>query len=53
MRLRALEIGGMTGIEMRGASEVHSNAGSNSTIFGSDSEVKVSQYVRVLRKKTK
>jgi hypothetical protein len=29
------------GIEMRGDSKVHSNAGSNSTLFSGDSEVKI------------
>lgn len=36
------EIGGIVGIEMGGASEVQGSAGSNSTVFGGESEVKVS-----------
>jgi hypothetical protein len=55
--VQSTEIGGMVGIERSGTSEVQgnagSNAGSNSTAFGGDSEVKVSRYGRVLRKTTK
>jgi len=43
----------MTGIEMRSASKVHGNASSNSTVFSSNSKVKISQYSKVLGKKTK
>jgi hypothetical protein len=43
--------GGVMGTEMCGDSEVQVNAGSNSTVFGGDSEVKVSRYSRVLRKR--
>jgi hypothetical protein len=39
------------GTEMCGDSEVQVNAGSNSTVFSGDSEVKVSRYSRVLRKR--
>jgi hypothetical protein len=45
------EIGGVMGTEMCDDSEVQVNAGSNSTVFSGDSEVKVSQYSRVLRKR--
>ena len=41
-RFRAMKIGGVMGTEMCSDSEVQVNASSNSTIFGSDSEVKVS-----------
>jgi hypothetical protein len=48
---------GMEGIEIRSrsgsGSEIQGNIGSNSTVFGDDSEVKASRYGRVLRKKTK
>jgi hypothetical protein len=47
----------MVGIERSGTSKVQgnagSNAGSNNTAFGGDSEVKVSRYSRVLRKTIK
>jgi hypothetical protein len=52
-KVQSTEIGGMVGIERGGTSEVQGNAGSNSTAFGSDSEVKVSRYSRVLRNRTK
>ena len=50
-KVQSDEIGGVIGTEMCGDSEVQVNAGSNSTIFGGDSEVKVSRYSRVLRKR--
>jgi hypothetical protein len=39
------------GTKMCGDSEVQVNAGSNSTVFGSSSEVKVSRYIRAPRKR--
>ena len=45
------EIRGMMGIEMSRSSEVQRNASSNGTVFGSDSEVKVSRYIRAPRKR--
>ena len=51
--VQGTEIGGTVGIEMGSASEVQGNAGSNSTAFSGDGEVKVTRYGRVLRKRTK
>jgi hypothetical protein len=51
--LASSQFNGMVSIEMGGASEVQGNASSSSTVFGGDSELKVSRYGRVLRKKTK
>jgi hypothetical protein len=51
--LGSSQFNGMEGIEMGGASEVQGIASSHTTVFGGDSEEKVSRYGRVLRKKVK
>jgi len=40
--VKGIEIGDVVGIEMGGASEIQGRAGSNRTVFGGESEVKVS-----------
>jgi hypothetical protein len=46
--LASRQFNGMESIEMGGASEVHGIASSHTTVFGGDSEEKVSRYSRVL-----
>jgi hypothetical protein len=51
--LGSSQFNGINGIEIGGTSEVQGITSSYTTVFGGDSEEKVSQYSRVLRKKVK